>query len=145
MLLIKLELTPIRIPHGKGTRLALINHLLAMNHWKRKSIHDELVDAYTELLKSVYTQNPFAHSNSDTYQVSLGYMTGVNTSGRKTGTVDCDGFGLIMKYATDALIKATPIPDDSCHVITESRIKFLGASPDGEEHLYLQVVKNGVA
>lgn len=144
MLLLRTELTPIRIPHGKGTRLALINHMLGMNHWKRKSIHDEMVGAYTELLKGVYSQHPFAHSKADTYQVSLGYMIGTNASGRKTGTVDCDGFGIIMKYATDALIKATPIPTDSCHVITESRIRFLGASPDGEEHLYLQVVKNGM-
>lgn len=141
-LLLRVKLPPHRIIWRKSLVLPMLNIALSMNHWARKKLHDDMVAEYTQLILDAYQVRPFAHSNTDTYQVSLGYMIGRHANGRKTGTIDCDGFGIIMKYATDALIKATPIPNDSCHVITESRIKYLGVSPDGEEQLFLQVCKN---
>ncbi len=142
MLLMKVELDPIRMKYGKGTRLAALNHVLTMNHWNRKRLHDDFLESYKRVISASYKKYPWGHSKETTYSVSLGYMKGSNEGGRKTGRVDTDGFSYLLKVGIDALVQSTCIPDDSCDIITETRIKYLGQSEDGHEHLYLQLTSD---
>lgn len=143
-LLLRVELDPIRMKHGKGTRLALLNQIFTMNHWRRKALHDDMIQSYCKAIKAVFSDRgySFPHMKESVYRVSVGYMRGKNTyDDKKTKTLDCDGLAFLSKVATDALIKSSSIPDDSIFHLDQQRQKYLGDSTDGYEHLIMQVTK----
>lgn len=138
-LLMRVELDPIRILHGKGTRLWLLNHAYSSNHWKRKSVHD---DFFKEYARIVSEQPPFPHYPGSTYRVSVGYLRGKNRHDeKKTKTLDIEGIVAIEKIAVDALISVTGIKDDSIFHVDQTRQKFIGDSSDGYEHVVMQVTR----
>ena len=138
-LLMSVELDPIRILYGKGTRLWLLNHAYSSNHWKRKAVHDDFLREYARIIAE---QPPFPHYPNSTYRVAVGYKRGKNSyDEKKTKTLDIEGIVAIEKIAVDALIQVTGIKDDSIFYIDQTRQKYLGDSADGYEHVILQVTR----
>ena len=142
-IVMQIKLPSFRMNYGKkgGTRLILLNQVIPMNHHKLKQIHDDLLQQYGSEIAEAFKRKSWGHGKEDTYTVSLGFRSGqAECSGRRTGSVDMDGFGYILKVAIDALVKNTSIIDDSMRYITETRIVYLGAAE--HEQLILQVHRN---
>jgi hypothetical protein len=136
-MLLRVKLPIAKFKYGKGQRICTINEITRMNHFKRASLKKEWEKIYNKLIKDAYKAHPFGYHKEDSYRVSLGFKPC-----KSTKRLDLDGLGWIMKVATDALVGATSIPDDSFRYIVESRIVYLGGlSGDGEEELWLQVEK----
>ena len=136
-LLLRVELPPNRIMYRKSLVLPLFNIVLGMNHWKRKRLHDQMLDSFMSVFRGC---TPFPHVTGSQYRVAIGYKRGKGESGKKTKTLDIDGLAFIAKVSTDALVKVTGIPSDSIFHIVEQKFIYLGEADN--EHIIFQLTRD---
>lgn len=130
-----MKIFSVTIPHmfqyGKNYRKISLNQILNMNWMNRKVLHDNMFEAYKQVLAVIPA---IGVGKEDTYRVSLGFY-----AGKSTKTCDADNFMYIMKVFTDVLKEKLGV-DDSIFRIPEQRIVFLGRKENEQLIAQLELI-----